>query len=54
AQLEESEAVSIASTIWDEINGLNLHENILPTRERASLVMTKGTNHMVTNVKLRK
>ncbi len=48
------EAINIASSIWDEINGLNLEENILPTKERASLIMTKGENHSIQSVRLRK
>ncbi|MDN5451102.1 MAG: type I pantothenate kinase, partial [Enterobacterales bacterium] len=32
----------------------NLTQNILPTRERASLIMTKGGNHAVESVRLRK
>lgn len=54
AKLSEDEAVSIATQLWKEINGLNLKENILPTRERASLIMTKCANHAVENVRLRK
>lgn len=54
ASLSEEEAVSTASRIWDEINGLNLRENILPTRERANLILTKGADHAVELVKLRK
>lgn len=54
AKLPEEEAVNIATQLWNEINGLNLKENILPTRERASLIMTKSTNHAVENVRLRK
>ncbi|MGL4626664.1 MAG: type I pantothenate kinase, partial [Plesiomonas shigelloides] len=50
----EEEAVSIANQIWDEINGLNLQQNILPTRERASLILTKGKEHAVERVCLRK
>ena len=30
------------TAIWDGINGRNLRENILPTRERASLILRKG------------
>ena len=40
--------------LWNEINLLNLKENILPTRERASLIMTKSANHSVNQVRLRK
>ncbi|MDR3434297.1 MAG: type I pantothenate kinase [Rouxiella aceris] len=54
SQLPEEEAVQIATQLWNEINGLNLKENILPTRERASLIMTKSANHAVENVRLRK
>lgn len=54
AKLSEEEAVSIANQIWDEINGLNLQQNILPTRERASLILTKGKEHAVKRVCLRK
>lgn len=54
SQLPESEAIAIASGLWKEINGLNLRQNILPTRERASLIMTKGCNHAIESVRLRK
>ena len=54
ALLSEQEAVNTASNIWDSINGLNLKENILPTRERANLILTKGSEHIVELVKLRK
>ena len=40
--------------IWDGINGRNLSENILPTRERASLILRKGRDHRVTEVRLHK
>ena len=54
AHLSEQEAVTTAGKIWDEINGLNLKENILPTRERADLILKKGANHEVELVTLRK
>ncbi|MBN6077867.1 type I pantothenate kinase [Aggregatibacter actinomycetemcomitans] len=54
ANLSEQEAIDTAGKIWDEINGLNLKENILPTRERANLILKKGANHEVELVKLRK
>lgn len=50
----EDEAVDTASRIWDEINYPNLIANILPTRERANLVLTKGTEHAIEQVRLRK
>ncbi|WKD59554.1 type I pantothenate kinase [Corynebacterium caspium] len=54
AKLSEEEAISIAREIWQSINLPNLIENILPTRVRASLVLTKGENHLVERVRLRK
>lgn len=54
ANLSEQEAIETASNIWDNINGLNLKQNILPTRERANLILRKGENHEVELVKLRK
>ena len=52
--LSEEEAIQTASTIWEEINGLNLKKNILPSRDRADLILTKGENHEIQTVKLRK
>lgn len=54
AELPEAEAIRIAKQIWDEINGRNLRENILPTRERATLILTKGEQHRIERVRLRK
>lgn len=54
ANLSEQEAIGTATQIWDNINGLNLKQNILPTRERANLILKKGENHKVELVKLRK
>jgi type I pantothenate kinase len=33
---------------------VNLRENILPTRERARLILRKGEDHSVEEVRLRK
>ena len=54
ATLSKSQAVTTAAHIWDTINGLNLRQNILPTRERANLILHKGADHAVQEVKLRK
>jgi type I pantothenate kinase len=54
SQLPEEDALDIARGLWQEINWLNLKENILPTRERASLIMTKSADHAVQSVRLRK
>jgi type I pantothenate kinase len=54
ARLSEDEARSTALTIWREINETNLRENIEPTRERATLILTKGERHSVRRVRLRR
>jgi type I pantothenate kinase len=54
AALSDDQAVETARSIWYSINGPNLAENILPTRERASLVLHKGADHRVDEVRLRK
>ena len=54
ADLSEAEAMSMAVRIWEEINEVNLRENVLPTRERADLVLEKGGRHSVQRVRLRK
>jgi type I pantothenate kinase len=54
SKLSDDEAVATAGSIWDRINLVNLHENILPTRQRADLILKKGESHMVEDVALRK
>lgn len=54
AALSEKDAVETAARIWDEINGINLRNNILPTRARAQLILGKGSTHAVEQVHLRK
>jgi type I pantothenate kinase len=54
AQLSEEEAQAFAGKVWAEINGVNLRENILPTRERAHLILEKGPDHAVGRVRLRR
>ena len=54
ADLDDVTAEKTAKEIWRNINLRNLHENILPTRARASLVLTKGEGHIIETVSLRK
>ena len=51
--LPPEEAVAVAREIWSSINLLNLRENILPTRERANVVLRKRADHTVGEVWLR-
>src|SRR5580704_9564049 len=52
--LSDAEAVATATSIWNRINLVNLYESILPTRQRADLILTKGENHLVGEVALRR
>ena len=42
ADLNDAEAEATARSIWRRINLVNLHENILPTRPRADLLLTRA------------
>jgi len=54
SKLSDTEAVATATSIWERINLVNLHENILPTRQRAHLILTKGESHLIEEVALRR
>src|ERR687890_1274107 len=54
AEISETEAVEGAEGLWNRINLLNLRENILPTRQRASLILRKGGSHRIEEVALRR
>jgi len=54
SQVTDEEAQEIARSIWSRINLANLRENILPTRQRASLILRKGEDHQIESVALRK
>ena len=54
AQISAAEAEKTAEDLWNNINLVNLHDNIRPTRPRADLVLTKGPDHRIQAVDLRK
>ena len=54
ASLTDKEARATASRIWETINLVNLRENVLPTRQRADLILRKGADHIIHSVWLRK
>jgi type I pantothenate kinase len=54
AGLSDEEAAKVALDIWERINEVNLVANILPTRERASLILEKAEDHSVQLVRLRR
>ncbi|WP_256585427.1 MULTISPECIES: type I pantothenate kinase [Pseudomonas] len=51
--LSDHEALSMASDTWDRVNLKNLVENILPTRDRASLIINKSSDHSIDRLLLR-
>jgi type I pantothenate kinase len=54
SDLSTDEAVATAKRIWADINGINLRENIRPTRDRARLVLRKIRDHSISEVRLSK
>ena len=51
---DRKQAIEMAKNIWKTINLKNLHEFILPTRNRADLIMHKTKNHAINELFLRK
>ena len=54
AHLSDAESARTADQIWTSINLANLHANILPTKQRADLILRKGSDHAIKEVLLRK
>ncbi len=52
--LRPEDVTEEAKNIWENINLPNLKENILPTRERARLVLRKGPRHTVEEIWFRR
>lgn len=53
ATLTREQATELAREVWAGVNLPNLHQNVLPTRDRADLVLEKGSDHHVRRVRLR-
>lgn len=41
------EATAYARRVWRDVNGVNLHEHILPTRAFADVVLRKASDHTI-------
>lgn len=54
SKLTQEQAIAQALKLWRSINLPNLKRNILPTRQRANLILSKGHDHKVETVFLRK
>ncbi|MHA6299530.1 type I pantothenate kinase [Devosia sp. CAU 1758] len=54
SEMSEEEAGAFGRTVWETINLPNLLENVLPTRGRADLILKKGQDHRVEEVRLKR
>nr|WP_236623330.1 type I pantothenate kinase [Demequina mangrovi] len=52
--LTDDQARAVAGQVWDTVNAPNLARNIAPTRSRATIILSKGPDHRVESVRLRK
>jgi len=53
ASLSEAETKDIANSVWEKINLKNLNDNILPTRNLATMIISKNEDHTVEELLLR-
>lgn len=49
--ISSNETIAIATSIWKNINEKNLIKNILPTKNRADLILYKKQNHSIESLK---
>lgn len=54
AALNDAQANAVAVGLWERINLVNLRENIIPTRPRADLILSKDSDHSIREVALRR
>ena len=54
AEMSDTDARAFATDVWERVNLVNLVSNVAPTRERAQVVMQKGSDHRVQEVWLRR
>ena len=47
-------AFDMARDVWDKVNLVNLNDYILPTKNRADVILHKPQNHVIDQVSLRK
>lgn len=54
AEMSRETAINMANTIWSAVNHDNLVENIIPSRNRANLILHKVADHSIDRIYLRK
>ncbi|SDL39044.1 pantothenate kinase [Tessaracoccus oleiagri] len=52
--MSEEEAAGFASEVWDTINGPNLRQNVAPTKQRATAILRKNSDHLISEISIRK
>jgi type I pantothenate kinase len=54
AGLPDDQLIALAHRVWRDVNGVNLRDNVGPSRWRAHLILEKGPDHSVQRIRLRK
>ncbi|WP_216402449.1 type I pantothenate kinase [Arcanobacterium phocae] len=54
ASMTDAQARETARQIWGAINLPNLRHNIAPTKNRATVILTKGPDHAIEQIQIRK
>ena len=52
ADLDDAGVRQFAAAVWAGINGPNLHDHIQPVRETADIVVRKGSDHAIREIRL--
>lgn len=52
--MDHEALLAMAKQVWEDINLLNLNEHILPSRDRADIILKKGPHHIIDSVKIKK
>lgn len=50
AHLSKEEVIEQARSVWQKINHVNLYNYILPSRERADVILYKNHTHQITDI----
>lgn len=51
---DRNDAFDMAKDVWKNVNLKNLEDYILPTRERADIILHKTTNHLIDEIYMRR
>jgi type I pantothenate kinase len=52
--MSEEAASAFASEVWETINGPNLRQNVAPTKRRATAILRKDQDHVISEISIRK